>query len=77
MITHKAFAEQLNRVLTKAVLEKENGFPSVALGSLEYAIMHIDIHSRNTVTKPPQLLKIEREIFREAFNLAKTILSPV
>lgn len=69
MITHKAFSQHLNRALTKAALEKESGFPSVALGTLEYSIMEIEIHTRSTTTKPPQLLKIEREIFREAWKL--------
>jgi hypothetical protein len=71
MITHKAFTEHLNRLLTKALLEKEARAMDIALQTLEYGIQEIGIHTRHTAMKPPQLLRIEREIFREAYELTR------
>jgi len=69
MITHKTFTAHLQRIYTKAILSKEIKDFSIALQTLKYAIQEIDIHSRNTITKTVALLRLENNIFREAYEL--------
>lgn len=71
MITHTNFCEYINRIFNKAILAKEIGQDIEAREIIGHAVQEINIHTRNTVTKPPRLLRLERDIFKFAFDLER------
>ncbi len=75
MITHKAFTAHLKKILVTARLHVENSAEDVALASYNYAVYEIGHHGKNTNNKPLELVAIERDVFREAFQLQRKIIS--
>lgn len=71
MITHKAFTDHLKRIFTRAMLEKDTKKFNAALRTLQYAIQEIIIHNPRFATKPKELVELERDVYREAYELAK------
>lgn len=71
MITHKSFIEHLNRGFSKAVLFCEAGDIKHAQKIFDLLVLEMEIHRKNTITQPPQLLRLERDIYQRAFKLAR------